>query len=62
MQARPADYAYDRLQFAYFPDNDTVPVDARVAPSDLLARIASEFPWGLPIVKHPNMYVPVDTG
>ncbi len=61
MQARPADYAYDRLQFAYFLDNDTVPVDALASLRQIYSPESRQNSWGLPIVKHPNMYVPVDT-
>ncbi|WP_435529539.1 glycosyltransferase family 117 protein [Paramuribaculum intestinale] len=61
MQARPADYAYDRLQFAYFLDNDTIPVDALASLRQIYSPESRQNSWGLPIVKHPNMYVPVDT-
>lgn len=61
MQACPADYAYDRLQYAYFVDNDSTPVTAIASLRELYDPSARQNQWGLPIVKHPNMYVPVDT-
>ena len=61
MQAKPTDYAYDRLQYAYFLDNDTTPVDALASLRQIYSPEARQNSWGLPIVKHPNMYVPVDT-
>ena len=61
MQAKPTDYAYDRLQYAYFLDNDTTPAEALASLRQIYSPEARQNSWGLPIVKHPNMYVPVDT-
>ncbi|MCM1336997.1 MAG: DUF2723 domain-containing protein [Candidatus Amulumruptor caecigallinarius] len=60
MLARPADYAYDRLQFNYFLDPDTTKVDALTALAHLYDPQSSKNAYGLPMMRYPNMYIPVD--
>ena len=58
MLARPADYAYDRLQFSYFVDPDSVPVNALSALAELYHKDSDKNGWGLPISHHPLMFIP----
>lgn len=60
MQAKPENYAYDRMQFAYFIQPDTTPTDARQSLRELYSPEALRNPWGVPVLKHPVMYMPVD--
>lgn len=60
MQAKPQDYAYDRMQFAYFMQPDTTPTDARLSLRELYSPQARQNQWGVPVMKHPVMYIPVD--
>ncbi len=61
MQAKPSDYAYDRLQYAYFMDTVSTPVNAVAALKQLYSPEARQNVNGVPYVKYPHMYVPVDT-
>ena len=60
MQAKSQDYAYDRMQFAYFIQPDTTPTDARMSLRELYAPQSRQNSWGVPVMKHPVMYIPVD--
>lgn len=60
MQAKPQDYAYDRLQFAYFMQPDTTPTDARQSLRELYDPQSRQNQWGVPVMRHPVMYIPVD--
>ena len=61
MQAKPADYAYDRLQFAYFANPDTMPVNAIASLQQLYSPSSRQNDWGVTVMQYPNTYVPVDT-
>lgn len=59
MLAKPSDYAYDRLQFAYFFEPDS----SRTSVLESLAEIYSgknNHIFGAPLVQKPNMYIPVN--
>ncbi len=59
--AKPEDYAYDRMNFNYFAtdeDSTAVLVDASLA--QLYDPKSSQNAWGAPMMKYPNMYIPVD--
>ncbi|MDE6179196.1 MAG: hypothetical protein K2F86_08520, partial [Duncaniella sp.] len=60
-QATPADYAYDRLNFSYFAtDADTTAVPVSVSLRELYDPSSSKNQWNAPMIKHPNMFIPVD--
>ncbi len=61
MQATPADYAYDRLQYSYIIEPDTMPVNALSSLRSLYSPESRKNFWGVPVIKYPNMYIPVDT-
>lgn len=61
MQAKPVDYAYDRLQYAYFADTVSTPVNAIAALRQLYSPEARRNSHGVTYVKYPNVYIPVDT-
>ena len=59
--AKPEDYAYDRMNFNYFAtdaDTSAVLVDSSLA--QLYDLKSSQNAWGAPMMKHTNMYIPVD--
>ncbi len=58
MQAKPENYAYDRLQFSYFADADSTPVNALASLKQLYSPESTNNGWGLPMLKHPNMFIP----
>lgn len=60
IQATPADYGHDRRQFNYFltPDTTAVPVSASLRA--LYSDDAEKNKHGVPEMKYPNMYIPVD--
>lgn len=60
MLAKPADYAYDRLQFNYFFDPDTTKVNALKSLEQIYDARSDKNGYNLPMMKYPNMYVPVD--
>jgi len=60
-QATPADYAYDRLNFSYFAtDADTTAVPVSASLRELYDPSSSKNQWKAPMIKHPNMFIPVD--
>ena len=61
MQAQPKDYAYDRAQFMYIIQPDTMPVNALSALRHAYSPEARANAWKLPEFRYPVMYVPVDT-
>ena len=61
MQAKPIDYAYDNLQYSYILEPDTMPVNIISALRNLYSPESRNNPWGVPVLKYPNMYIPVDT-
>lgn len=60
MLAKPEDYAYDRLQFSYFVDPDTIPVNALSSLAELYLPDSDKNAWGLPLLKHPVMFIPAN--
>lgn len=61
MQAKPTDYAYDKLQYSYVLSPDTMSVNVLSSLRNLYSPEARTNEWGVPIIKYANMYVPVDT-
>lgn len=61
MQAKPTDYAYDKLQYSYVLSPDTMCVNVLSSLRNLYSPEARTNEWGVPIIKYANMYVPVDT-
>ncbi|MDE6417840.1 MAG: DUF2723 domain-containing protein, partial [Duncaniella sp.] len=60
-QAKPEDYAYERMNFSYFAtDADTTAVPVSVSLRQLYDPSSSQNQWGAPMMKFPNMYIPVD--
>ena len=63
MQAKPQDYAYDRMSFSYFAsDADTVPTNVYASLRQIYDPASSKNRWNAPMMKHPNMFIPVDLG
>lgn len=61
MQAKPEDYAYDRMNFSYFAtDADTIPTEVSASLRQLYDPSSSNNRWGAPMMAHPNMFIPVD--
>ncbi len=59
--AKPEDYAYDRMNFNYFAtDEDTTAVLVDTSLAQLYDKKSSQNPWGAPMMKYTNMYIPVD--
>ena len=61
MQAKPENYAYDRLQFAYFLDPDTSFVNATGALKHLYSPASKQNSFDVTEFKYPRMFIPVDT-
>ncbi|MDE6370166.1 MAG: DUF2723 domain-containing protein [Duncaniella sp.] len=60
-QARPADYAYDRMNFNYFAsDADSTVVPVGVSLAQLYDQSSSQNVWGAPMLKNPVMYMPAN--
>ena len=59
--ASHTDYAYDRAQFMYIIQPDTMPVNALSALRHAYSPEARANAWKLPEFRYPVMYVPVDT-
>ncbi len=60
MLATPQDYGHDRLQFSYFMDSDTTRKTAIESLAALYDPSSSVNKWNVPVMKYPNMYIPVD--
>lgn len=61
MLATAPDYAYDRMQFSYFsPDADTTAVDVFASLRQIYDKNSSNNRWNAPMMKYPNMFIPVD--
>lgn len=60
MQANPADYANDALQFAYIIDPDTTAVNALGALKALYGPESKNATFKLREMRYPNMYVPLN--
>ena len=61
MQAKSSDYAHNRLQYSYILEGaskERVPVSQSL--TALYAPESSKNDWNLPVIKYPNMYIPVD--
>ena len=61
MQAKPSDYAYDKMSFSYFAQADSTPVNALASLRYLYSPESTKNAWGVPMMKYPNMFIPVDT-
>lgn len=61
IQATPADYAYDRMQYSYFINPDTAFVPAVAALAELYSPRSSANSHGVVEMKYPRVYIPVDT-
>ncbi|MCM1163155.1 MAG: DUF2723 domain-containing protein [Muribaculaceae bacterium] len=60
-QAKPEDYAYDRMNFSYFdPSADSTKVNVYASLRQLYDPASSQNRWGAPMMKYPNMFIPVD--
>ncbi|MCH5318591.1 MAG: DUF2723 domain-containing protein [Paramuribaculum sp.] len=60
MLAKPKDYAYDNLQFTYFFESDSIPTPALQSLAELYSPASRQNAYGVPVLKHTNMYAPVD--
>ncbi len=60
MQAVPADYAHDALQFAYLINPDTTRVNALSALKDLYRPDSKNTTFNLREIRYPNMYIPLN--
>ena len=61
MLARPVDYAYDRMQFSYVDqDADTTAVNVFSSLRQIYDPASSNNRWNAPMIKYPNMRIPVD--
>ena len=61
MIAKPADYAYDKLQFSYFSESpDSVPVAASKMLEALYRPSSRLNSWGVPMINNPLVYIAVD--
>lgn len=62
-QAKSENYAYDKLQFAYFNATSKEYVPAVDALRDLYKQCAGNDPMksGYPEIHYPNMFIPIDT-
>ncbi|MDE5752572.1 MAG: hypothetical protein K2H88_08035, partial [Duncaniella sp.] len=59
--AKPEDYAYDRMNFNYFAvDEDTTATNVYASLRQLYDPKSSQNSWGAPMMKYPNMFIPVD--
>ena len=59
--AKPEDYAYDRMNFNYFAvDEDTTATNVYASLRQLYDPASSQNSWGAPMMKYPNMFIPVD--
>ena len=61
MLAKPADYAYNGLQYTYFSESpDTTLVDALSSLSEVYSPKSRQNGYGVPMMNHPRVYIPVD--
>ena len=61
MLATPVDYGHDRLQFSYFLNPDTInAVEVETSLKALYNPSSNNNKWGMPEIKYPMMYIPVD--
>ena len=59
--AKPEDYAYDRMNYNYFAvDEDTTATNVYASLRQLYDPRSSQNSWGAPMMKYPNMFIPVD--
>ena len=61
IQAKPQDYAHGRLQYSYIlgeASKECVPVATSL--KSLYDASSSRNSWNLPVIKYPNMYIPID--
>ena len=62
VQAKPTDYAYDRMNFSYFhPEaKDTTAVLVESSLAQLYDPSSSRNAWNAPMILHSNMYMPAN--
>ena len=60
MQAGPTTFAYDSRQYNYFIDPDTTAVPALKSLAALYGPDYKSNPYGMPEIKYPNVFMPVD--
>ncbi|MCM1137590.1 MAG: DUF2723 domain-containing protein [Muribaculum sp.] len=59
--AKPEDYGYDRMNFSYFAtDEDSTAVNVFSSLRQLYDQNSSKNAWNAPMMKYPNMFIPVD--
>ncbi len=62
MLATPEAYAHDRLQYSYILDGASEePVPAHESLAWIYSPESSKNSWNLPVIKYPNMYIPIDS-
>ncbi|MCM1029383.1 MAG: DUF2723 domain-containing protein [Pseudoflavonifractor sp.] len=61
IQAQPKDYAYDRMQYSYFISPDTTPVPVESSLAELFSPKSFNQMYGVPEMKYPKVYIPIDT-
>ncbi len=60
MQAVPANYGHDRLQFSYFLEPDTTKLPVSASLEALYSPSSTNNRHGVPELKYPNMYISVN--
>lgn len=61
MKANPTDYAYDKLQWAYFSEQpDTTVVDALTMLGNLYSPRSRQNSWNVSMIDNPLVFIPVD--
>ncbi|MCM1520978.1 MAG: DUF2723 domain-containing protein [Lachnoclostridium sp.] len=59
--AKPEDYGYDRLQFSYFDQApDTTATNVFYSLAQVYDKASDKNRWGVPMMKYPNIFIPVD--
>ncbi|MCI8997690.1 MAG: DUF2723 domain-containing protein [Muribaculaceae bacterium] len=59
--AEPTAYGYDRMNFSYFAvDEDSTAVNVFTSLRQLYDPNSSKNAWNAPMMKYPNMFIPVD--
>ena len=59
--AEPSNYGYDRMNFSYFAvDEDSTAVNVFTSLRQLYDPNSSKNAWNAPMMKYPNMFIPVD--
>ncbi len=61
IQGKPEAYAYDKMQYNYFIQPDTTPVNALNSLRDLYSPESYHPTYGVNVMNYPVVYIPVDT-